>query len=126
MYFNRLGFQHIIHKKGRHIREISAQVNRFKLLPLAVKLIELTTTYQEYEADSVKLEVKRYSVDVYRNKHVTYWGIIAIIDDKKVKVILRKVGQGNIHFWSVIPNWTTSKKRDGKYSTSMKGNPVED
>lgn len=124
--FNRIGFQHIIHKKGRHIRETPSQIERFKLLPLAVKLLELTTTYQEYESEPMKLEVEHLGVDVFRNKRVTYWGIIAILDGKKVKVILRQVGNGAVHFWSIIPDWTTSKRRDTKYFSFMKGNPSED
>jgi hypothetical protein len=126
IHFNRLGFQHIIHKKGRHIRESWIQVERFKLLPVAVRLVELTTTYQEYQAELVKMKIEQMGEPVCRNKEVIHWGLIAILDKKKVKVILRKVGNGNIHFWSIIPDWTTSKTRDEKYFSLMKGNPNED
>jgi predicted RNase H-related nuclease YkuK (DUF458 family) len=38
-------------------------------------------------------------------KHVEYWGLIAIIGSKqrKVRAVLRRVGDGNITFWSVMP-----------------------
>jgi hypothetical protein len=55
-----------------------------------------------------------------------YWGLIAIIDGRKIKVILRRVGNGEIHFWSVIPAWVTNKTRDGKLFKTMKGDPNED
>ena len=58
---------------------------------------------------------------------VKYWGIIAIISGQKIKVIVRKIGNnGSLHFWSVIPAWTTNKYRDTKFFTTMNGCPEED
>lgn len=57
---------------------------------------------------------------------VQYWGIIAIVDARKIKVIIRKIGNGSFHFWGVIPAWTTNKYRDTKFFTTMKGCPEED
>jgi hypothetical protein len=38
-------------------------------------------------------------------KEIEYWGLIAIVGSKsiKIKTILRRVGDGNITFWSVMP-----------------------
>jgi len=38
-------------------------------------------------------------------KEVEYWGFVAVIGARpdKVRVILRRVGTGNISFWSVMP-----------------------
>jgi len=61
-----------------------------------------------------------------KSKVVKYWGIIAIIDGRKIKVIIRKIGDmGNLHFWSIVPSWITNKYRDTKLFTTMKGNPEE-
>ena len=70
-------------------------------MPHAAKLIARATTYQEF--------------DVEQKKNITYWGLIAIIDGQKIKVVLRKIGNGNVHFWSVFPQWITSKRRDEKF-----------
>jgi hypothetical protein len=37
-------------------------------------------------------------------KEVEYWGLVAIIGPRpdKVRVILRRVGNGNVTFWSVM------------------------
>ena len=100
---------------------------RFKLLPLAKKLIEISTTYQEFEETLKEFEVKSYKKRIKKTKLVKYWGVIAIIDNRKIKVILRKIGDnGNIQFWSVIPAWVTNKYRDIKFFSTMKGNPDED
>ena len=127
IYFNAEGFNHIIFKGSRSEREKSSQVLRFKLLALAVKLIKLSTTYQEFEETLKEFEVKSFKQKTNKSKAVQYWGIIAIIDGRKIKVIVRKIGEnGTMHFWSIVPAWTTNKYRDIKFYTTMKGNPDED
>ena len=46
-------------------------------------------------------------------KHVEYWAFVAIVGERliKIRVILRRVGDGNVIFWSVMPD---SRIRDGK------------
>jgi len=125
--FSAEGFNHLVFKGSRSEREKNSQILRFKLLPLAVKLIKLSTTHQEFEETIKEFEVKEKKKRVRKTKSVKYWGIIAIIGSRKIKVILRKIGDnGNIHFWSVIPDWTTNKYRDTRFFTTMKGNPDED
>lgn len=127
IYFTAEGFNHIIFKGARSEREKSSQILRFKLLPKAVKLIKLSTTYQEFEETLKEFEVKSYKKKVRKTKPVKYWGIISIIDGRKIKVIIRKKGDdGLLHFWSIVPAWTTNKYRDTKFFTTMKGNPDED
>jgi len=126
IYFNSEGFEHIIYKRSRAEREKSSQMMRFKLLPRAVALIELSTTYQEYEETIKRFELKRHKKRVQESKTVRYWGIIAIIENRKIKVIVRRIGNGQIHFWSIIPAWTTNKYRDTKFISTMKGSPEED
>lgn len=127
VHFTAEGFNHIIFKGSRSERERPSQILRFKLLPKAIKLIGLSTTYQEYEETLKDFEVKSYKKKVHKTKPVKYWGIIAIIDGRKIKVILRKIGDnGQLHFWSIVPAWTTNKYRDMKLFSTMKGNPDED
>lgn len=127
VYFNSEGFNHIVFKSSRTERERSSQILRFKLLPLAVKLIKQSTTYQEFEETLKEFEIKSFKQKTSQSKPVKYWGIIAIIDGRKIKVIIRKIGDnGNSHFWSVVPAWVTNKYRDTKFYTTMKGNPDED
>jgi len=127
VHFNAEGFNHIIFKGARSEREKPSQVLRFKLLPLAVKLIKTSTTYQEFEETLKEFEVESFKKKINKSKPVQYWGIIAIIDGRKIKVILRKIGDNGImHFWSIVPAWTTNKYRDIKFYATMKGNPDED
>jgi abortive infection bacteriophage resistance protein len=96
-------------------------------LPLAEKLIKISTTYQEFEESIRELSTKQNKKKIRKSLSVKYWGIIAIINNRKIKVILRKIGNnGDVHFWSVIPSWVTHKYRDTKLFSMMKGNPSED
>jgi hypothetical protein len=127
VHFTAEGFNHIIFKGSRSERERPSQILRFKLLPKAIKLIGLSTTYQEYEETLKEFEVKSFKRKVRKTKPVKYWGIIAIIVGRKIKVILRKIGDnGQLHFWSIVPAWTTNKYRDMKLISLMKGNPEVD
>lgn len=120
------GFHHIIHKSKGNIRDQKEQMMRFKLLRRGVSLIELTTTFQEFEESTMSVKVKINKTRTIVQKSIKYWGLIAIINDRKIKVILRKIGNGKIQFWSIIPAWTTSYKRDRKYIRMMKGDPTTD
>ncbi len=127
IHFPSEGFNHILFKNHWTERERSSQILRFKLLPLAVKLIGLSTTYQEFEETIQEFSVKSHKAKVQKSKPVCYWGIIAIIDGRKIKVIIRKVGDNGLpHFWSIVPAWVTNKYRDIKFFTTMKGQPNED
>jgi len=127
VHFSAEGFNHLIFKGARSEREKSSQILRFKLLPLAAKLVGLSTTFQEFEESIKEFEVMSYKKWERKTKPVRYWGIIAIIEGQKIKVIIRRIGDnGTLHFWSVVPAWTTNKYRDLKFYTTMKGNPEED
>ena len=93
-------------------------------MPIAIKLIETSTTYQEFEETIKEFNVKSFKKKIRKTKIVKYWGLIAIIGGRKIKVIIRKMGDnGSMHFWSVVPAWTTNKYRDTKLFSTMKGDP---
>ncbi len=127
VFFASDAFNHIIFKSARTERERSSQIMRFKLLAKAKKLIETSSTYQEFEETIHEFNVKSFKRSVKKSKVVRYWGIIAIVDGYKIKVIIRKIGDnGGLHFWSIVPAWVTNKYRDRKFIATMKGNPKED
>lgn len=57
-------------------------------------------------------------------KLVEWWGLVAIFIDQKIKVrvVLRRVGEGNIHLWSIMPY--SRLKRDKKQKLFTEG--IED
>ena len=77
------GFNHIIFKTARTERERSSQILRFKLLPLAKKLIEISTTYQEFEETIGSFTVKKHKkkIKLMLKKYLTivvFYGIIKV------------------------------------------------
>jgi hypothetical protein len=127
IYFNAEGFNHLIYKGNRKERDKGLQIMKFKLLPIAVKLLKLTTTYQEFEDTLQEVHIKKFKRRVTETKVIKYWGIIAIIESRKIKVIVKQIGDnGNKHFWSVIPGWVTNHYRDIKLIQTMKGDAKDD
>lgn len=127
VFFTSEGFNHLIYKNGNRERDKSVQIMKFKLLHLAKKLVGLSTTFQEFEETLREFNVKKFKKRIQETKVVKYWGIIAILDNRKFKVIVRKIGDnGQLSFWSVIPSWVTNYHRDIKLISTMKGDPNDD
>lgn len=99
IFFNAKGLQHLFYKGPRSKRDIKRIAKNIELLPRAVKLLELMPIPQEQ--DTYEVQEKRYK----------FWAFEGVIDNRRIKVIVRQVGTGNKHFYSVIPAWR--KKRFG-------------
>lgn len=97
------GFHHL-QFSARRERSKREQQFKFRLLPLALQIIRKSGTVQEYRKllTPVGKPATNGSVPM---KEVEYWGLVAIIGQKQIKVraVLRRVGTGNITFWSVMP-----------------------
>src|SRR6185312_426882 len=97
------GFHHLQFsaRRGRNKRE---QLLKFRLLPLALQIIRQSGTLQEYRKllGPIGKASARGSIAM---KEIEYWGLVAIVGEKRIKVraVLRQVGTGNITFWSVMP-----------------------
>ena len=114
--FTSAGFNHIMYKKGGITRDYAFQIPRFKLLPKAFELLSIATIFQEYEKNTRLHHNISSTTSNEIVKTIQYWGIIAIVGDQKIKVVVRKVGNGHAHFWSIIPAWITNQKRDVLYT----------
>ena len=98
------GFHHL-QFSARRERGKDEQFLKFTLLPLALKVIKNSGTVQEMRSD-LRPFGKKGKDGFTSMKLVTYWALIAIVGEEnkiKIKVILRKVGDGNVIFWSVMP-----------------------
>ena len=120
---NAEGFHHLQFSANRE-RDKKEQLLKFSLLPLAFDILKKAGTVQEYRTELIPVG-KRSSRGEVSMKHVEYWGFDAIVGDNKIKIrtILRRIGAGNIIFWSVMPivklkNRTTPKL----FSTGIEDN----
>ncbi|KKU50082.1 MAG: hypothetical protein UX71_C0002G0053 [Parcubacteria group bacterium GW2011_GWA1_47_10] len=86
---------------------------KFSLLPAVPHILRNAGTIQEYRHTREPVGQKRFSDGSREMREIEYWGVIAITKGEKpirIKIILRRVGNGNIIFWSVMP---TVKLKDG-------------
>ncbi|MEK7193632.1 MAG: hypothetical protein AAB652_02480 [Patescibacteria group bacterium] len=108
------GFHHLRYSARRE-RNKNEQILKFTLLPLGLQIIKTATTLQEYRKLLSPVGEKSKRDGSVAMKMIEWWGFIAIFvkHEIKVRVVLRKVGEGNIHFWSVMPysHLKTGKKQ---------------
>ena len=64
----------------------------------------------------------QYGKSVYDNVIFRMWGFVAIINKFRVRVVVKKVGNGKMEFYSVIPAWITRHYRDIKLIETSKEN----
>lgn len=95
--FNSLGFKHLA-QKGRKFRPISEQIRRFTLL----KYVESILTGNKA---SVFHESK-----VIHEKRVDFWKFTEKRDELIIKVVIRQVGNGKKHFWSIYGRYQKTAK----------------
>ncbi len=107
IFFNAKGINHLIYKGNRSRRESARILTNIRLLPRAFLVLKLMPFWQE---ESEYLSEKT----IYK-----FWSFEAVVENRRIKVIVRQVGNGNKHFWSVIPAWRrdrygilNAKKRD--------------
>ncbi|MFA5936305.1 MAG: hypothetical protein WC822_00295 [Candidatus Paceibacterota bacterium] len=113
------GFHHLQFSSRRE-RNKNEQFLKFRLTPLALKIIEKSGTIQEYRKILMPVGKKSKKDGFVKMKEVEFWGLVAIMGEKskKIKTILRRVGDGNIIFWSVMPY---SKIKNGEQKIFTEG-----
>jgi len=101
--FNSDGFHHL-QFSARRERNKKEQLLKFSLLPLAFVIIKNSGTLQEYRKGLTAVG-KKSKDGLTPMKETEYWGFVAIVGENKIKirVVAKRVGDGNIIFWSVMP-----------------------
>ena len=102
--YNAKGFNHIFYKGSRSDRGFKDIQTRVRLLDRSKELLEKSGVVQEESSYQGKHKGKA--------KEFKFWGLEGVINDRRIRVVVRQVGQGKKHFWSVIPAWR--KTRFGK------------
>lgn len=92
--FTMAGFKHLIWKTDQSMRTNFEIQNRFESLGVVKAIIEKSGTLQEIEI----LEDKKF------------YAFIAIVNEKKYKVVVSTAKVDRIIFNSVIPKWVTGKR----------------
>ncbi len=107
------GFNHLLNKPNRQPRTIDEQLLKLSLVKKAMEIIKKSGTLQEYR-DRIEKTGNPTRDGFYKTSRVQYWGFHAIVgEDKMIKIVtvIRKVGDGKLHFWSVLPHKKFNKQK---------------
>jgi len=122
--FNAKGLKHLRFKAERQARSHRDQYARLKLLHLAPEVLKKSHTVQGI------WETKKFEQQKTNNrwenvlKTVRFFEFIAVLENIRIKVIVKEVEGGEKHFWSVIPFWGIDKVNSKRVLHS--GNPEHD
>ena len=95
------GFEHLsVSATGERSRE--EQIQRFMLLPLGLYVLETATKLRAYRRRFISV-VPGHPVSK-KKKMVQWWTFAELFRKERitVRVVVRKVGNGRLHFWSVM------------------------
>lgn len=124
VYFNSQGLEHLIFKRRDIKRAIEDQFMRFKLLHLVPLVLGCTTTLQGIWNTKHFEKIRVSSRTDILLKDVVYYEFICVIEDKRIKIIVKEVERGQKIFWSIIPFWNKGRGRLGR--KMYEGDPQED
>lgn len=112
--FNAKGIRHLKFKSDGRARSQQDQYARLKLLSIAPEILRLSRTVQGIWHTKHFEAQKTHSRWEHVLKDVSFYEFMAVLDNVRVKVIVKQVAGGEKHFWSVIPFWgidSTTHKR---------------
>jgi hypothetical protein len=119
--FNSDGFHHLRYKVAGSEREKSAQMYKFSLLPGAVEIVSSSGTLQQYRKQWGAVGRKKNSDGSRDMKEMEYFAFEGILGEgnsmMRIKVIVRKVGNGEPHFWSVMSDADLKRKSSYKLAS---------
>ncbi|MDO8430399.1 MAG: hypothetical protein Q7S72_00195 [Candidatus Taylorbacteria bacterium] len=101
--FTDLGFEHLRFKIKQTARTHKDQIVRFKLLPFAIQVLNLSHTLQGINSRNRFEERIINSRREFALTLVTYYEFIAIIDGKKIKIVIKEIKGKERIFLSIIP-----------------------
>lgn len=107
--FNSKGMQHLKFKSWNKSRSVKDQYMRFKLLEYAPEIIKKSRTLQEH---CEKKNLERVQVNSrWEEKAIAvfYYGFVAIVNEIRIKIIVKETKGGEKYFWSIIPCWKQNK-----------------
>lgn len=99
VFFNSKGMSHLFYKGSQKVFARTSKESgvRVALLPRALEILKLMPLPQEETVFEI------------RTRKIRYWAFEAVVQGKRVKVVVRQVGHGHKHFWSVIPAWRRAR-----------------
>lgn len=119
--FNSDGFHHLRYKVAGSEREKQAQLYKFQLLAGAVEIIKASGTLQQYRKQWSAVGRKKNSDGSREMKETEYFAFEGILGTTgsmlRIKAIVRRVGNGEPQFWSVMSDADFKRKSSYKLAS---------
>jgi len=121
--FNTRGLEHLRHKSWNRGRDRRDQFMRLKHFACAPEILRLSRTVQGIEHTAEWERRHKHGRWEKRLVPVTYYEFIAVIEERRFKVIVKQLADGQRIFWSLIPFW----RQSGQGRRLLHdGNPAQD
>lgn len=122
--FNAKGLKHLKFKSDRQARPRGDQYSRLKLLRFAPEILKQSHTVQGIWRLRKFEHQKTNSRWQYVMKDIIFYEFIAVLENIRIKIIIKEIQGGEKYFWSVIPFWGIDKETSKRILHS--GNPEQD
>lgn len=97
VYFNSDGFEHLLYKGNRKPRKLNERYMKLKCLEYVPEVIKKADVISETRQSEKRIKGKL--------KKVTFHELIyKIKEGTQIRVVVEKVGNGKLHFLSVMPH----------------------
>lgn len=103
--FNSKGLGHIKFTGQGKARSSEDQNFRIKHISVAPTILSKSHTLQGYLNMNRSERVRKNGKTKTKEVRVNYYEFIAVVEQKRFKVIVKQIGEGNKFFWSIIPFW---------------------
>lgn len=122
--FNTAGFKHLKFKSDQVARSRYEQYARLKLLIFAPQVLTLSRTIQGISHTKHFERIRMHSRTDTILKPVSHYEFIAVLENVRVKIIVKQIDGGQKFFWSIIPFWKIDITNSRRILHS--GNPEHD
>ncbi len=117
VYFNAQGLEHLKFKRRFVERVASDQYMRFKLLYLAPQILKLSRTVQGVMLLNTTERVLCNGRRQWMRQSSVFYEFIAVIDDVRARLVVKRIENGQFQFWSIIPFWKQGANTDRQLFT---------
>ncbi|OGH67580.1 MAG: hypothetical protein A3C15_04015 [Candidatus Magasanikbacteria bacterium RIFCSPHIGHO2_02_FULL_50_9b] len=109
VHFNAQGLEHLKFKRGGVERLPQDQYMRFKLLHLAPEILKLSRTVQGIMRTRSLERMHTNGRHNWEMLPTIFYEFIAVVDDVRVRVVVKKTLNGPLIFCSIIPFWKNAQ-----------------
>lgn len=108
--FNAHGLEHIRHKSWNRGRARADQYMRLKYLAAAPEIVRLSQTVQGVWQTQERVRRRKHGRWEEVFTPVTFYEFVAVLEQRRFKVIVKQLPGGERIFWSLIPFWRQSEQ----------------